>query len=108
MSIIDQLDILRRVAKVGKARSEKEYAGFDPLDTFIHLLDEIERTRLHIMSTENNDLQLAEINTKICLKKLEVSLTTLQENVAKLHELNNKLKATMATLRLKKPFVQLH
>lgn len=101
--ILDQLNILRRIAKVGKARSES--GQFDPLDTFIHLLDEIERTRLHIMNTDTqNDLQLAEVNTN--LKKLVIGLRALQDSVENLQEINAKLKASTATLRLRQPFTK--
>lgn len=46
--MIEQLEILRRIAERGKALAEKQ-AGFygNPklLDLFIHMLDEIERTK---------------------------------------------------------------
>jgi hypothetical protein len=53
--MFEQLEILRRIAEKGKSLAEKEeygrYGGYIPqqkqefLDLFVHLLDEIERTK---------------------------------------------------------------
>lgn len=48
----EQLDILRRIAERGKAVAERKQNGME--DFFIHLLDEIERTKLEYNREVNN------------------------------------------------------
>jgi len=48
--LYEQLDILRRIAERGKSLAESTDYTYEPtefIDLFVHLLDEIERTKIN-------------------------------------------------------------